>query len=107
MNAEPAADYSGTGFLYVVNPKVTIQITGEALPGTGTFIEELDGVVGGYITDKIRPAGAFLLRTDEVELTNPAGGTFFITLIFSQANSGGNSVTFGFPQFYIQPYVNT
>jgi hypothetical protein len=107
VNAEPAADYSGTGFLYVVNPKVTIQITGEALPGTGTFIEELDGVVGGYITSKIRPAGAFLLGTDEVELTNPAGGTFFITLIFSQANSGGNSVTFGFPQFYIQPYVNT
>ena len=107
VNAEPMADYSGTGFLYVVNPKVTIQITGEALPGTGTFIEELDGVVGGYITSKIRPAGAFLLRTDEVELTNPAGGTFFITLIFSQLNSGGNSVTFGFPQFYIQPYVNT
>lgn len=107
VEEEPAADYSGEGFLYVVNPRVTIGITGEALPGTGTFIEELAGVVGGYTSNKLRPAAAFLIRTDEVELTNPAGGSFFITLNFSQLNSGGNTVTFGFPQFYIQPYLTT
>jgi hypothetical protein len=105
--AEPGADYSDTGFLHVENPKMTINVTGEALPSQGTFIEELAGVVGGYKNGNVRPAGAFLIRTDELQLTNPSGGKFYLSLIFSQANSGGNAVNWGFPQFYIQPYVMT
>ena len=89
------------------DPSVAISITGEALPSTGTFIEELAGIVGGFKDGNVRPAGGFLIRTDEVRLTNPAGGSFFITLNYTQIRSGGNNVGFGAPQFYIQPYVNT
>ena len=103
----PGADYSGTGFIHIDEPSVTITVTGEALPSEGTFIEELDGIVGGYKDGNVRPAGAFLIRTDEVRLTNPAGDTFFLTVSLTQTRSGGNMVSWGAAQFYIQPYVPT
>jgi hypothetical protein len=107
VTAIAGADYSGTGFIYVTDPKVSIQVSGEATPGTGTFTESLAGVVGGYASNQVFPAGLFLIRTDEINLSNPAGGSFFLTIQYSQVASGPNSVTFGLPQFYVQPFVNT
>jgi hypothetical protein len=107
VNVIAGADYSGTGFIYVQNPLVSIQVSGEATPGIGTFGESLTGVVGGYSSGQVHAAGVFLIRTDEVNLSNPAGGSFFLTLQYSQVASGPNSVTFGLPQFYVQPFVNT
>lgn len=101
------ADYSGTGFIYVQGPKAEINITGEATKGTGTFGENLSGIVGGYQAGNVFAAGAFLVRTDQINLTNPAGGTFQLSLQFSQQSSGPNSVFFGNPQFDMQPYVLT
>jgi hypothetical protein len=101
------ADYTGTGFIYVTKPSVTIQVTGEALPSIGTFGEVLAGVVGGYSSGNVYPAGLFLIRTDEVTLSNPAGGSFFLSVQYEQDASGPNSVFFGNAQFYVQPFVST
>jgi hypothetical protein len=107
VNSFGGVDYSGTGFVYVNSPKTSIQITGEALPSIGTFSENLSGIVGGYESGVVFPQGVFMIRTDEIELTNPAGGSFFITLQFEQTSSGPNSVVAGLPQFYLQPFVST
>jgi hypothetical protein len=107
VNQIAGADYSGTGFIFTTSPNVTIQVSGEATPSIGTFSEQLAGVVGGYSGGNVYPSGTFLTRTDEVNLSNPAGGTFFLSVQFTQVASGPNSVLFGLPQFYIQPFVNT
>jgi len=101
------ADYSSTGFIYITNPFASILVTGEAQPNIGTFGETVPGIVGGFSNGNVYAAGAFLIRTDEVKLTNPSGGTFFLSIQVSQTGSGPNSVTFGLPQFYIQPFVTT
>ena len=107
VSAIAGANYSSSGFIYITAPKASIQVTGEALPSVGTFNESLDGIVGGYQNNQVYAAGTFLTRTDEVSLTNPAGGTFFLSIQLSQDASGPNSVAFGLPQFYIQPFVTT
>ncbi len=107
VNQIAGADYSGTNFIYVTAPFVTIQVTGAATPGTGTFGETVAGVVGGFSGGDVFPSGTFLSRTDEVNLSNPAGGSFFLSVQYTQTASGPNSVFFGNPQFYIQPFVNT
>jgi hypothetical protein len=101
------ADYSGTGFIFINNPQVFIDISGEATKGDGTFQEGLTGIVGGYSGGTVYPSGTFLTRTDEINLSNPAGGTFFLTVTIQQASSGPNSVNFGAPQFYLLPYVES
>ena len=107
VNSIAGADYTGTGFIYATKPFVTIQVTGEALPSIGTFGEVVAGVVGGYSSGNVYPAGLFLIRTDEVTLSNPAGGSFFLTVQYEQDASGPNSVFFGNAQFYVQPFVST
>jgi hypothetical protein len=107
VNSIAGADYTGTGFIFATRPFVSIQVTGEALPSIGTFGETVAGVVGGYVSGVVHPAGLFLIRTDEVILSNPAGGSFFLTLQYEQDASGPNSVFFGNSQFYIQPFVST
>ena len=98
-------DYSAAaGFGFITNPRVDIQITGEALPDEGDFQEGLAGLIAGYSTGTFYNTGAFLTRTDQVALVNPAGGSFFITLNFSQLASGPNSIRFGFPQIVILPF---
>ena len=104
--AAAGADYSGSGFIYVDRPAVKILLTGQATQSVGTFGENLAGIVGGYEGGNVFPQGAFLIRTDEVNLTNPAGGSFFLSVQYEQAASGPNGVTFGNAQFYIQPYVD-
>jgi len=99
------ADYSAAaGFGFITNPRVDIQITGEALPDEGDFQEGLAGLIAGYSSGTFYNTGAFLTRTDQVALVNPAGGKFFITLNFSQLASGPNSIRFGFPQIVILPF---
>lgn len=98
-------DYSAAaGFGFITNPRVDIQVTGEALPDEGDFQEGLAGLIAGYSSGTFYNTGAFLTRTDQVALVNPAGGSFFITLNFSQLASGPNSIRFGFPQIVILPF---
>ena len=99
------ADYSAAaGFGYINFLSVSIQISGAATPDIGDFQEDLTGLVAGYSSGIFYNTSAFLIRTDQVSLSNPAGGEFFVTLNFSQLSSGPNSIRVGFPQLVISPF---
>jgi hypothetical protein len=104
------ADYSAAaGFGFVDQVYVQIQITGDALPNTnlGLFAIDPSGFIAGYSSGTFYNSAGFMIRTNQVSLTNPAGGKFYIQLVFSQIASGPNTVRFNSPQFVISPFSMT
>jgi hypothetical protein len=101
------ADYSAAaGFGFTQENLIKIQITGDALPNTNLGLFEINpgGFMAGYSSGTFYTTTAFMLRTNQVVLTNPAGGSFFIQLEVSQVASGPNIVSFNSPQFEIFPF---
>jgi len=99
------ADYSAMGVGFVINPTVTFTIQGNATTGRGTFGIDLEGFTTVYNNNIFYPSGTFMVRTDELILSNPTtGGTFDIYITIAQDSSGPNQVNIGFPQIEILPF---
>jgi len=101
------ADYSAAaGFGFTQENLIKIQITGEALPNTNLGLFEINpgGFIAAYSSGNFYTTTSFFSRTNQVVLTNPAGGSFFIQLEVSQVASGPNTVSFNSPQFVITPF---
>jgi hypothetical protein len=102
----PGANYSATGVGFVINPNVNFTIQGNATTGRGTFGIDLEGFTTVYSNNVFYPSGTFMVRTDELILSNPTtGGTFDIYIAITQDSSGPNQVNIGFPQIEILPFT--
>ena len=105
LSAFPGADYSAMGVGFVLNPTVAFGIQGNASVGRGTFDISLPGFTTIYDGGTFYQSGTFMLRTDELILTNPTtGGSFDLYITISQDASGPNQVNIGFPQIEILPF---
>jgi hypothetical protein len=102
----PGASYATTGVGFVINPTVNFTIQGNATTGRGTFGIDLEGFSTVYSNNVFYPSGTFMVRTDELILSNPTtGGTFDIYIAIAQDSSGPNQVNIGFPQIEILPFT--
>ena len=99
------ADYSVMGVGFVSGPKVNFTIQGNASTGRGTFGIDLDGFSTVFNNGVFYSSGTFMVRTDELILTNPTtGGSFDLYITISQDASGPNQVNIGFPQIEFLPF---
>ena len=100
------ADYSVMGVGFVTNPSVTFGIQGNASTGRGTFGIDLDGFSTVFNNGVFYSSGTFMVRTDELILTNPTtGGSFDLYITISQDASGPNQVNIGYPQIEFLPFA--
>jgi len=93
----------GAGF--VLNPRAAFTIQGNASTGRGTFEVDLPGFTTMYDGGVFYQSGTFMVRTDELILTNPTtGGSFDLYITIAQDASGPNQVNIGYPQIEILPF---